>query len=161
MNKFIQQALFIIPIAALVIAPLIIDHKIKTPATETLNSVTPGTYSQINRSIDSDFDAPNVVESKQYAMNEPFSAQDPFALTSAMHNSMNPAAWFQLMMNMTNYMQLTQMMQQMTAMSAFMMNPAAWMNPHMMMPNQYPYPVQQQPMHPEEYEKWYNEQLKK
>ena len=114
-------------------------------------------YPQLNRSIDSDFDTPNVVESKQFAMIEPFSAQDSFALTSAMHNSINPAAWMQLMFNMTNYMQISHMMQQMAAMSAVMMNPATWMNPNLMMPNQYHRPVQQ-PMHPSEYEKWYKQQ---
>ena len=159
MNKFLQQALFIVPIVALIIAPLVIDHKIKGSSLNNSGNATDNTYTQFNRSIDSDFDAPNVVESKQFAMTEPFSAQDPFALTSAMNSPMSPAAWFQLMMNMANYMQMTQMMQQMMVMPTLMMNPAAWMNPQMM-PNQY-HPSAQQPMSPEEYEKWYNEQLNK
>ncbi len=157
MKNVVQQALFIVPIIALIVAPLIIDHKNKASTSEVLNSASHTTFPQFNRSIDSDFDAPNVVESKQFAMIEPFSAQDPFALTSAMQNPMNPAIWFQLMMNMANYMQMIQMMQQMAAMPAYMMNPAAWMNPHMMAPNQFHRPVQQ-PMHPDEYEEWYKQQ---
>ena len=73
---------------------------------------------------------------------------------------MNPAAWMHWMNNMMNYMSMTQMMHQMAAMPMQMMNPNLWMDPHAMLTNPTMSTVQQ-PMSPEEYEKWYNEQLKK
>ncbi len=148
MKKLFQQALFVIPIAALIVAPFIIDHKSQSAA-QTYQSHS----SQHDDSTGVDFDVPKVVDKQQYAMSEPFANYSPFAATTTMHQSMNPLVWMRLMFDMANYMQLTSMMQQMTAM------PAMWMNPYML---QNPQQMQsmQQPIHPEEYKKWYEQQQK-
>ncbi len=158
MNKIVQQALFIIPIAALIVAPLVIDHeKIESKFFSSEKSIT---QSQSNHHNDVDFNLPHVVDNEQYAMSEPFSEHSFFIHPCNMGNPMDPAAWMSMMMRMMNYMQMTQMMQQMTKMPTGMTNPSAtWMSPHMMMPNQPN--TAKQPLSPKEYEKWYNEQLKK
>ncbi len=149
MNKLLQQALFIIPIAALIVAPLVIDHKNKDAESKHSNS---GMFVNNFKADESaDFDLPHVVENQQYAMLEPFADHAFFA---SENNPMNPFLWMQMVMRMMNYMQMTQMMQQMAAM------PTMWMNPYMMIPGQQPHTMQQ-PMQPEEYEKLYKQQQEK
>ena len=156
MKKIVQQALFIIPIAALIAAPLVIDHK----KNENLESKFSSADTSANHHDDVNFNLPHVVDNEQYAMSEPFSEHSFFIHPCNMGNPMDPAAWMSLMMRMMNYMQMTQMMQQMPMIPAGTTTPSApWMNPYMLMPNQ-PNSIKQ-PLSPEEYEKWYNEQLNK
>ncbi len=95
--------------------------------------------------------APGAVEYQNFAMPEPFAATAPFEFT--------PVAWMQMMNNMMNNLQMTQMMHQMAAMPSQMMNPMMQMNPHSMLPNQTINPSQQL-MDPKEYKKWYEQQQK-
>jgi hypothetical protein len=57
-----------------------------------------------------------------------------------------------------NNMKITQMMHQMAAMPAQMMSPAMWSNPHTIMPMGTA--NSSKPMDPEQYKKWYEQQLK-
>ena len=150
MKKLFQQALFVIPIVALIAAPLIIEHKRKS-AEQALPNYSSGNTHIGEQSTGIDFDIPSVVDKKQYAMSEPFAEQSSFAATSAMYQSMNPLAWMKLMFDMANYMQMTSIMQHMTAMPVMWMNPYMLQNPHQLQ-------AMQQPMPPEEYEKWYQQQ---
>ncbi len=160
MNKLFQQALFVIPIAVLIATPFVMDHQNKEVESNVSSSGMFALNSHSNHENDVDFDLPHVVDNEQFAMSEPFSEHSFFIHPCNMGNPMDPAAWMNLMISMMNYMQITQMMQQMTRIPAGMSNPSApWMNPYMKVPNQSH--SANQPLSPEEYEKWYNEQLKK
>jgi hypothetical protein len=87
---------------------------------------------------------------QNFAMAEPFSEHVPFEFT--------PAAWMQMMNVFMNNMKITQMMHQMAAMPAQMMSPAMWSNPHSMV--NMSTTNSSKPMNPEQYKKWYEQQLK-
>lgn len=148
MKKFLNDALFLAPVLAIfaVGVGLYYINKSKQPELSSYQPVTTVTpYTALNAP------APGAFDYHHYDMSEPFAANVPFAMT--------PAAWMQMMNNMMNTMQITQMMHQMVAMPEKMMNPGMWMNPHAVLPNQNQGKVQQ-PMDPKEYKKWYEEQQK-
>jgi hypothetical protein len=86
---------------------------------------------------------------QNFSMTEPFSEIEPFEFT--------PAAWMQMMNVFMNNMQITQMMHQMFAMPAQMMSPAMWSNPHAGL--SIGTANSSKPMSPEQYKKWYQQQL--
>lgn len=94
---------------------------------------------------------PNSVKYQNFAMPEPFAEHVPFEFT--------PEAWMQMMNTMMNNMQLTQLMHQMAAIPQQMMSPMMWANPHNTFQNGAVNPSVQ-PMSPEQYKKWYEQQLK-
>ena len=161
MKNLLQQALFVIPIAALIVAPLVIDHRNKSISDEGSNvSINNNSLTKPFVSYpDITFDNPHVRENKEYAMLEPFSEHVPFDFSGVMQQPMNPFMWMQMMVNMMNYMHMTEFMNQMTAMSMHMMNPAMLTTPHMH-PN-FISDKTLQPMDPVEYEKWYQQQQEK
>ena len=148
MKKSLEDALFLIPIVAIFAVGLAIHFIVKTDQPEPSNT---NTMSGLAAGGSEKFDS--------YAMLEPFAENYPFNFTNVMQQPMNPAAWMHWMNNMMNYMSMTQMMHQMASMPMQMMSPNLWMDPAIM--TNPTMSTVQQPMSPEEYEKWYNEQLKK
>lgn len=98
MNKLLKQALFIVPIAAIVVAPAIIPY-IKNIGTaphiegdNTYNAEKPS--SGIRTSSTSN--------TQKYSMPEPFASVDTFGMTYPMQKSIDPATWMQMLTNMVN-----------------------------------------------------------
>ena len=149
MKNSLEDVLFLIPIVVIFALGIALHYITKPDHTELSNTnrVSGQIYGEAGN-----FDS--------YAMLEPFAENYPFNFANVMQQPMNPAAWMHWMNNMMNYMSMTQMMHQMAAMPMQMMNPNLWMDPHAMLTNPTMSTVQQ-PMSPEEYEKWYNEQFKK
>lgn len=142
MKKSLEDALFLIPIAAIFAIGIAVHFIVKTDQPESSNTNTmSGLAAGKTKTIDS------------YAMLEPFAENHPFNFTDVMQHPMNPFAWMQVMMNA---MQMNQMMHQMMTMPMQTMNPTIWMNPHAMLSNPAMNTVQQ-PMSPEEYKKWYDQ----
>lgn len=101
MSKLLKQALFVIPIAAIIAVPVVLHLKninvkdvVDSSATTNSNYSTP-MFPNMN---------PVGVSSKErdYAMPEPFSADDAFGMTYTMRKSMDPKTWMQMMTNMMN-----------------------------------------------------------
>lgn len=153
MKTLLTYVLFVFPLAVAIAVALVVSNKNKSVQPETSVSSNTSVYKQLTVTPYTALNAPapNIANYHHYDMSEPFAANVPFAMT--------PAVWMQMMSNMMNAMQMTQMMHQMAAMPEKMMNPGMWTNPHAMLPNSATIPTQQ-PMDPKEYKKWYEEQQK-
>lgn len=161
MNNFLKNALFVLPIIALIAVPVAI-HKIKDRSkTDSASLVSDmKSYNNSNSAHHEHAGSAMSRKTENYSMPEPFSPKLPGSdCCGVMSNPMNISAWMQMMNSMINSMQMTQMMHQMAAMPMQMMNPAMWMKPHGLIPNNAVSTVQQ-PMSPEEYKKWYEQQQK-
>ena len=103
MSKLLKQALFIIPIAAIVSAPVALDLKNINAQPEIDSYAT--TKSSQNISIFPSMNPFNVFnEKRDYAMSEPFANSNAMAnsmgMTYSMRKSMDPNTWMQMMTNM-------------------------------------------------------------
>ncbi len=157
MKKFLQQTLFVIPIALLIAAPFYLDHKKKSETESNsvsgedieASALSPGGYVYVPR-----------ISPQQYSMSEPFSFNSTMEgwCCGQMQQFIDPETWMQ-MMNPAMYMNI---MHQMMAMPMQMihMYPNNSMNPHGYVMPQTPSLNMAKPMTPEEYKKWYNEQKK-
>ncbi|QMU60749.1 MAG: hypothetical protein GKR92_03185 [Gammaproteobacteria bacterium] len=150
MNNYLEDILFVAPIAAIFAAGIGLYYINKSDEPETSASSITSVYKHPTLSGNTAAFAPDATKYQNYTMSEPFAAQAPFEFT--------PAAWLQMMNNMMNNTQMTQMMHQMAAMPTQMMAPTMWVNPHAMLPNGVAAQTQQ-PMDPKEYKKWYEQQL--
>ncbi|MEJ2115957.1 MAG: hypothetical protein P8X88_07935, partial [Gammaproteobacteria bacterium] len=154
MKNSLIDVLFFIPIPVILAAAIALyinnPERIRPEKQESsASSITP-IYNYSVNSTNPVFTSPDATKYQNYAMTEPFAANVPFVNT--------PAAWMQMMNNMMNTMQMTQIMHQMATMPMQMMN-LAWMNPHGVSPGFNSSPVQTMPMDPAEYKKWYEKQL--
>ena len=154
MKNFIENALFLVPIVAIFVLGIALHYinKSNQPSPSEISSSS-ATYNYVNKA---NTGAHSEGHYQNYAMLEPFAENHPFDFTNVMQH-MNPGTWMQMMNNMMNTMQMTQMMHQMFSMPMQMMNPTMWMDPHAMLSNSATGTVQQ-PMSPEEYKKWYEQQ---
>ncbi len=149
MKNSLIDVLFFIPIPVILAAAVALyinnPEENSSEKQESLaSSITP-IYNYSANSTNPVFTSPDATNYQNYAMAEPFAANVPFENT--------PAAWMQMMNNMMNAMQMTQMMHQMAAM------PMQMMSPHGVSPSFNSSPVQAMPMDPAEYKKWYEKQL--
>ena len=150
MKNSLIDVLFFIPIPLVLALAIALHLTNKSEDLEPSTSSITSTYNQPIHSVNSTFNSPKAASYQSYAMAEPFAAHVPFENT--------PAAWMQMMNNIMNTMQMTQMMHQMAAMPIQMMN-LAWMNPYVLSPSYNSSLVQQTPMDPAEYKKWYEKQF--
>lgn len=150
MNNLFDYVLYLFPLAVVIAVALSLNHKHNSEQSELANTST-FAYEQPRISTNTTTPNNNIVNPHKYDMTEPFAQKIPFELT--------PAAWMQMMNNMMHNMQITQMMHHMASMPNQMMSPQTWMNPHGMLQNGAVNPSQQ-PMDPEQYKKWYEQQLK-
>ncbi len=161
MNNLFDFVLYLFPLAVVIAVALGLANKNSLEQADTLTGSSLSSnnfiYKQeiptaINNNITS-----KAMNPHKFDMTEPFAEKIPFELA--------PAAWMQMMNTMMHNMQITQMMHQMAAMPNQMMSPMLWANPHGqyghmgMLQNNAVNPSQQ-PMNPEQYKKWYEQQLK-
>ena len=153
MKNSLIDVLFFIPIPVIFAAAVALYIN-NSEEPESLVSSISSTYNHLAYSANStpanSASNPSDASSYQiYAMSEPFAANAPFENI--------PATWIQMMNNMMNVMQMTQMMHQMATMPMQVMN-SAWINPHgLSSPSYTPSPAR--PMDPAEYKKWYEKQF--
>ena len=168
MNKFLQQILFVIPIAvAIVVAPvaLYVKHR---------NAEQPiGAYLTVETTQSPAFFSkpppPGAsMEEKNYLMPEPFAANPVFGMSPSISTAMDPTAWMQIFIYMMNSYgasshamgAMMQMMYQMMAIPMQMTMPmysGSTMHPHQeILAN--PYFPMPNVMNPKEYEEWYKKQ---
>ncbi|MFK7816566.1 MAG: hypothetical protein AB8B92_09535 [Gammaproteobacteria bacterium] len=161
MNNLLDFALYLFPLAIVIAVALSLTNKNNLEQSETFVgssiSANGSIYKQQIPVFTKNTVAPNVVNPHKFDMTEPFAEKIPFEQT--------PAAWMQMMSNMMHNMQITQMMHQMAAMPNQMMAPMMWANPHgqpghMGMLQNHAVKPSPQPMNPEQYKKWYEQQLK-
>ncbi len=100
MSKFFKQALFLIPVAVIVSAPVVLHLK-NTSAKHVKSSYTTDeNYSTPTFSGTASFSALGI--KKDPAMQEPFSSEDMFGMTYSIRKSMDPNTWMQIMISMMN-----------------------------------------------------------
>lgn len=150
MKNLFDYVLFVIPVAAIFAVALALNNANKSEEPVALASSSTSVYNHPTLSGNTAAFAPDAAKYQNFGMSEPFAEQVPFEFT--------PVAWVQMMNNMMNSMQVTQMMHQMAAMPTQMMASTMWVNPHAMLPNGM-VNQSQQPMDPKEYRKWYEQQL--
>jgi len=198
MKRLLNQALFVLPIAALIAVPIVLYVQNKDSEQTTSNEKIAHHSSAFNPHAKFTHNNSTNNENK-YSMMEPFANGGMTGFSYAMKQSMNPNTWMNIMMGMMNPHQtspiamcanchqgeeLTRYQQTFGTMMQSMWNPyQSMMNPMMMNPmmmNQmmhqmtapmmsFGFPAQTprpnnampSPMSPKDYEKWYNEQLKK
>ena len=125
-------------------------NKSKQPEQATSSSISNYRYPTVSENTATNFITSDNVNYQHFSMPEPFASKVPFAFT--------PAALMQMMNTMMNTMKMTQMMHQISTMPSQMMNSTMWINPHGMLPKSAANPLQE-PMDPQEYKKWYEQQL--
>ncbi len=163
-KKLLTQAIFVVPILAIITVPVILHFKSQSTTPAENNNAGP-TY-QNNLSTHS---FTNTISSAQaydkFAIPEPFSAANStLGLTYAMTKSMDPNTWMKMMMNMMNPAMMTQMMHQMmqipTKMMVPFMNNGFSMGPAML-PQSHAMGSAPNIMTPAQYKDWYTKQQNK
>ena len=96
MNKLLKQALFVVPIAVIVAAPVILSYLKTTGIIQHSdnNYNTPQTPSGTEAS------SVFTEVQKNYSMPEPFASNDIFGMTYPMRKSMEPNTWMKMLTNM-------------------------------------------------------------
>ena len=187
MSKLFKQALFVIPVAVIIAAPVVFKDKIKdwsSPKVTVANDNNSG-LAYLNPFSSTSY--ASTIGKKDYSMMEPFASNGMNAMSYAMKRSMDPSTWMSIMMGMMNPHQtspiamcanchqgeeLTRYQQSFGPIMQSMWTPYQnMMNPMIM--NQMMHQMNfgtmqspavntlQSPMNPKEYEKWYNEQQEK
>jgi len=100
MGKFLKQVLFLVPIAAIVIAPVVLHFKNTSAEREAgLHAVDDDHSVQTSSSMK----LPDISGEKQdYSMPEPFASNDVFGVTYSMQKSMDPNTWMKMLTSMIN-----------------------------------------------------------
>lgn len=95
MNKLLKQALFIVPIAAIVVAPVIIPY-IKNIG------MAPHAKGDNSYNVEKAPSSAKTSNTQKYSMPEPFANVDTFGMTYPIQKSIDPNTWMQMLTNMVS-----------------------------------------------------------
>lgn len=100
MGKLLKQFLFLVPIAAIAIAPVVLHFKNTSTEHEAGLHAVDNVH---NTQTSSSMKLPGMPGEKQdYSMPEPFASDDVFGVTYSMQKSMDPNTWMKMLTSMIN-----------------------------------------------------------
>ncbi len=106
MSRLLKQALFVLPIIAIIAAPVVLHWKTKNTkhGADTVSASYPSTNSSDSKSTFLGFNpfSTSKKEKTDYSMPEPFANNAMHGMTYSMRKSMDPNTWIQMMTSMMN-----------------------------------------------------------
>ncbi len=100
MGKLLKQVLFLVPIAAITITPVVLHFKNTSTEHEAGLHAVGNDHDVKTSSIMKPPDIPG--KKQDYSMPEPFASDDVFGVTYSMQKSMDPSTWMKMLTSMIN-----------------------------------------------------------